>query len=201
APREYRGFRKEGGGMMAEAQNSDRQQQKPEPTAETLVEYIEWLAEHPEATATLAQCLAEEAGLRPLLFARYQQDAVSARMIAARAAKVLKFNLDELLTEFRRMSEPKENELPTQANGAAHADADGLSYQETTAGITWHRPVRDGEIPVRLTNFTAHIINNVYEDDGVETRRAYEIVARMGERSATVKVTDKEFPLMAWAAE
>jgi len=74
-------------------------------------------------------------------------------------------------------------------------------YKETPHGLLWLKPTKDGAIPTPLCNFTARIIADVVEDDGVETRRLFEVEVVQGERRAAVKVSAERFASIAWATE
>lgn len=71
-------------------------------------------------------------------------------------------------------------------------------YRIGENGIYWLKPVREGHIPVQLTNFVAEIVADTLEDNGVETRRGFQIKARMGERTATAFVPVERFMAMDW---
>ena len=76
-----------------------------------------------------------------------------------------------------------------------------LPYVSTPAGIIWHKPVRDGEEEVRLTNFTARIIADIAEDDGVESKHSLEIEAKCNGRARTFGVPASGFTAMNWPLE
>ena len=48
-------------------------------------------------------------------------------------------------------------------------------YEATPAGMIWRKQTKDGPVEVPLSNFTARIVADVTEDDGVETRRFFEV--------------------------
>jgi len=74
-------------------------------------------------------------------------------------------------------------------------------YLETPDGITWNKPVRDGTLPTRLTNFTARILSDVTEDDGVERRIQFEVEATLRGRPVRFQVPAGNFNSLNWAAE
>jgi hypothetical protein len=71
-------------------------------------------------------------------------------------------------------------------------------YRLTPTGLSWAKPTREGEILVPLTNFSAKIVGQVVEDDGVETRRLIEIEAHLNDRLTRFAVTANEFSGMNW---
>ncbi len=74
-------------------------------------------------------------------------------------------------------------------------------YSEDGTGIFWSRVTRDGLVPTRLTNFTARIIGDVAEDDGIEVRRTYDIKTELLNRRKVFAVPAAQFPAMNWATE
>jgi hypothetical protein len=62
-----------------------------------------------------------------------------------------------------------------------HDGTDGTvgPYRETENGIVWVKATRDGTTEVRLTNFTAKIVADISEDDGVEVVRRFEMDATL----------------------
>lgn len=74
-------------------------------------------------------------------------------------------------------------------------------YRETPHGLVWDRPTTDGSVPVPLTNFTARIVAQVVEDDGVEQRRLLDVEGAVGDRSRRFQLTALEFTAMNWPTE
>ncbi len=74
-------------------------------------------------------------------------------------------------------------------------------YVVTPGGIVWNKPSRYGTNPTPLTNFTAEIVGDVVEDDGIEERHSFEIGARLGERQRRFEVPASRFASMNWVAE
>ena len=56
----------------------------------------------------------------------------------------------------------------------------------------------DGAIDIPLTNFTARIVGQKIQDDGVETRRLMEVEGRLGNRVTRFAVSAEEFAGMNW---
>jgi hypothetical protein len=81
------------------------------------------------------------------------------------------------------------------------AKADGWPYRATLDGLVWRRPTKDGSIDQRLTNFVARITTDVIDDDGVESRRRFEIEARMNGWRRTFSIPAEAFASMGWATE
>jgi hypothetical protein len=67
--------------------------------------------------------------------------------------------------------------------------------------MVWMKPTREGEEPIALTNFTAEIVADIVEHDGVEARRQYELFATVGGTDRRFRILAKEFPTLAWVAE
>ena len=78
---------------------------------------------------------------------------------------------------------------------------DDCPYKMTTAGIVWEMPVKDGIVPVRLTNFKAEITTDVYYDDGAESWHSWEITTELKGRSSTFDVHASQFASMDWVPE
>lgn len=74
-------------------------------------------------------------------------------------------------------------------------------YRETSLGLLHLVRTQDGVIEVPLCNFTARIVTECEEDDGVETRRTFEIAVTQGERTATVRIPWEKFNAVNWAIE
>lgn len=67
------------------------------------------------------------------------------------------------------------------------------SYLERAEGL-----FLDGTPPVRLANFTARIVADEIEDDGLVERRHYRLTVRMGGQSHQVRVAAGEFAHLRW---
>ena len=72
-------------------------------------------------------------------------------------------------------------------------------YKMTDTGIVHRKKTKDGTVEVPLTNFTAKIVADIAEDDGVETRRTFEIEARLHGRTHRFTVPAQDFASMNWA--
>ena len=88
-----------------------------------------------------------------------------------------------------------------QAATASTASSDEAVYHQGKNGLIWLKPTKDGLQPVRLTNFAAKIIKDVCEDDGTETRRAFEIDASLRDRRVRFEVLGEKFASLAWVTE
>lgn len=71
-------------------------------------------------------------------------------------------------------------------------------YEESETGLIYWQQTKDGIVPISLTNFCAQIVADVVEDDGLETRRAFEVSARLNGRSARFLVSADDFAVMKW---
>jgi len=74
-------------------------------------------------------------------------------------------------------------------------------YTETPEGLVWTRPTLNGPQDTPLTNFTARIVADIVEDDGADTRRAFEIEACRAGRTSRVTIPASAFPHMHWPTE
>jgi primase-like protein len=83
------------------------------------------------------------------------------------------------------------------------SQTEGLNstYQVTPDGFCHLKPTRDGNIPIRLTNFTAAIVSDIAEVDGVETRRVFELEATLKKRTNRFSVSATQFIAMNWPIE
>ncbi len=88
-------------------------------------------------------------------------------------------------------------ELPKPVGGNSSDDKEPI-YKATTRGLIWHKSTRDGYIDTPLTNFAAKITADVIEDDGVETRRSFEIETLCNGRTSTFTVPSQSFQSMNW---
>ena len=74
-------------------------------------------------------------------------------------------------------------------------------YEATEQGMLWNKPTEDGSVPVPLTNFSAEIISDLSEDDGAETRRLFEIIARVQTHTIQFKIPANQFTAMHWVMQ
>jgi hypothetical protein len=83
---------------------------------------------------------------------------------------------------------------------------DALPYEATLQGLVWKKPTstRDGQVSqvtIPLANFTAQIVADITEDDGAETRRQFEIEAKLRGRTFRFTVPAERFAAMGWPTE
>lgn len=74
-------------------------------------------------------------------------------------------------------------------------------YRETAQGVLWLKATREGTVEVPLCNFTARIVTECEEDDGVEVRRTFDIAVTQGARTATVRIPWERFNAVNWPIE
>src|SRR5688572_27155483 len=67
-------------------------------------------------------------------------------------------------------------------------DRSRIPYRETESSLVWERPTQNGSVMTPLTNFTAKIVRDVAEDDGVEVRRTFEIEATLNDQREVFSV-------------
>ena len=74
-------------------------------------------------------------------------------------------------------------------------------YAETEHGLVWHKRTNEGTVPIPLANFTAVIVADILQDDGVETVRLYELDAVLRKRTHRFSVQASQFSGLTWVAE
>jgi DNA polymerase I-like protein with 3'-5' exonuclease and polymerase domains len=88
------------------------------------------------------------------------------------------------------------------AVGGDDVDGEAGEYTETPNGIVRMKPSMFGTVPTPLTNFTARIVDDVLEDDGSgESRRVFELEARLAGRIHRFSLPADTFTAMNWPAE
>ena len=65
----------------------------------------------------------------------------------------------------------------------------------------WRKTTRDGSVETPLTNFSARIVADLLEDDGVEARRVFEVEATLEGRTQRFRVPAERFAGMNWPTE
>lgn len=88
------------------------------------------------------------------------------------------------------------------ADPGATEEESVTEYEATDTGFVWHKPLADGSVPVRLTNWTACITQVIRFDDGAEVRQRYRLEARTPRRQVSFEVAATAFGgVKRWAAE
>jgi hypothetical protein len=78
----------------------------------------------------------------------------------------------------------------------------GTPYCIVDGGLVRLRNTREGEIPQRLTNFTARVEEEIIRDDGAEVRRIYKIAGKAAEKPLPrTEVAASHFQSMGWVSE
>ena len=78
----------------------------------------------------------------------------------------------------------------------------GTPYRVVNGGFVRLKNTREGEIPQRLTNFTARITEEVVRDDGAEVRRIYRLKGETTQkRLPEVEVSAMQFSAMNWVPD
>ncbi|HYR61397.1 MAG TPA: DUF3854 domain-containing protein [Actinomycetota bacterium] len=98
------------------------------------------------------------------------------------------------------MRTPRDPAPDPTTNGAEPRPAEG-PYRASHDGLMWTRPTKDGSVETRLTDFVARIATDVVEDDGVETRRRFEVEARLNGWCRRFTIPADAFAAMGWATE
>lgn len=74
-------------------------------------------------------------------------------------------------------------------------------YEATSSGLVWNKPGMDGPVPVPLANFTAQMVADITEDDGVEPRHLVRIEGELNGRSVRAELPTARFTAMTWPIE
>jgi hypothetical protein len=85
---------------------------------------------------------------------------------------------------------PLVNQEDEISRAGEYFEQDGCTY--------WERPTKDGSSTVLLANFTARIAAEVTLDDGLESRRCFEIEAEIGGRTEHFDIPASAFAAMNW---
>ncbi|MDA1129635.1 MAG: hypothetical protein O2913_13215 [Chloroflexi bacterium] len=97
------------------------------------------------------------------------------------------------------------SQLPPPASpsptGAALAGTGSFPYEATPGGLILNKEISGEIVLTPLTTFTAIIVGQVVEDDGIETHRLLEIEAVSRNRSYRFKVPAGQFNSMNWHME
>jgi hypothetical protein len=91
--------------------------------------------------------------------------------------------------------------LPTGASAACQVLHEVGDYRETGTGIEYLHRTNKADIWSGLTNFTARIVSDLVQDDGIETIRALEIEAHLNNRTHRFTVPAAQFGHMNWVLE
>ena len=76
-------------------------------------------------------------------------------------------------------------------------------YSEQNGRIVYAKTSANDDCPtfVPLCEFTARIVGDMQEDDGVETRRVYKVQARIGEKVISFDVASSKFASLSWVPD
>jgi hypothetical protein len=78
----------------------------------------------------------------------------------------------------------------------------GTPYRVVSGRIVRLKNTREGEIPLRLTNFTARITEEVVRDDGAEVRRIYRLKGETAQKNLPeIEVPAAQFSAMNWVPD
>jgi len=77
----------------------------------------------------------------------------------------------------------------------------GYQYSQGRSGIVWHKPTKDGSLPVPLTNFQARIVADVIHDNGLEKTHSFELEAGKAGTSRRFVIPAGRFASMNWVIE
>lgn len=93
------------------------------------------------------------------------------------------------------------DELIASATNPSADSARTTMYAAKDGSLIWNKLTRDGFVGTPLANFTARIVRDIIEDDGVEVRRSFEVEAVRGGRSSRFSVAAASFPTLQWVSE
>ncbi len=91
----------------------------------------------------------------------------------------------------------KANGATATTKTANHFDK-ANSYENANGGLLYWQQTKEGVVPIYLTNFGAEIVADVIEDDGTETKRAFEVEAKLSGKPSRFLVPADEFAAMKW---
>ena len=74
-------------------------------------------------------------------------------------------------------------------------------YFEENGRLYYYKARADGVSRVLLATFTAMIMRDILQDDGLEQKRIYEIEATIGDRTVSFRVAADQFASLNWVAE
>jgi hypothetical protein len=74
-------------------------------------------------------------------------------------------------------------------------------YRSTDTGLFHLVKFKTRTERVRLSNFTARIVRDVEEDDGVEQRHTFEVEAKLGDQTSRCTLSAAQFAAMTWPLE
>jgi hypothetical protein len=101
--------------------------------------------------------------------------------------------------EHSREREEAASEDDEQTNDPALV---GTPYRVVDGGLVRLRNTREGEIPQRLTNFVAHVEEEVVKDDGAEAKRIYRVAGETKDRALPqTEVPAAQFGGMNWLSD
>jgi hypothetical protein len=115
------------------------------------------------------------------------------------AAKV---GLDDYLASGKTPTDLLSCATRTLRSAPKKAGRSAPPYEEGERGLVYHKPAQDGgTTPISLCNFTARILHDVNEDDGVERRHMQEIEAHVSGRTVRFRIPSERFAGLSWVIE
>jgi hypothetical protein len=120
------------------------------------------------------------------------------RLKAALGSKLNRIHFDKAIAETRARLKADQSKTgePKSPSGPSHP------YREISGSIFRIKTGKAGvEEYVPLTNFTAQIVSDITEDDGLETIRFFGISATAGRQAQSFIVPASEFTRMDWVLE
>ena len=107
----------------------------------------------------------------------------------------------EQLLEASKPAPKAEDWLKGQPEPEPKAKRD-YPYEATAGGIVWHKPTKDGSVPVQLTNFIARVTDAIVYDEGLgETEIKWAIETGYRGRARTIEAKADQFAAMHWVPE
>lgn len=139
---------------------------------------------------------------KPALVRLYEESPVQFEQIIKKIKNHLGYSLSSIRKEIEMLAIAPGGTRTTSAHATATRQTGTVEdYRETAQGLLWVKPTREGPIDVQLCNFTARIVTECEEDDGVDKRQTFEIAVTQGERSATVRMPWERFTAVNWPIE
>lgn len=103
-------------------------------------------------------------------------------------------NLNDLQRAVKQAAETIKRECRSQTE-------ERCAYRMTRHGLVWDKNLGEGTVPVALTNFVARISGETTEDDGSETRRVFQIEAKLRGQTFIFSIPAERFPSLNWVSD
>jgi hypothetical protein len=100
-----------------------------------------------------------------------------------------------------KASEELNNHAKANASTSSSKAPDDNPYRADPDGMYIIKTIADKEVTYKMANFTAEIKGDTLEDDGAETKRVFDIEAKLNGRTQQVSIPSAVFASMRWPIE